>query len=142
LLKRLFQVLAQFAFNRPFGFLKQGSDIDHFISSVSQAQYESSFLGQIPKLERLTRSNPIWGFIPFLPKNKLRLMPETAESALREFQTADSGKSETSVCLLKSLLDTHYKNPEEFGMQDVMAISMGAMYGQTTLSSSILSGGF
>ncbi|KAJ6016814.1 hypothetical protein N7451_000193 [Penicillium sp. IBT 35674x] len=99
---------------RPFGFLKQGTDVDQFISSISQSTYESSFLAQIPTFERLTRSNPIWKFIPFLPKNKLRMMPETAES-------------ESAACLLKSLLDAHVSSPEHFGKEDVMAISMGAI---------------
>ncbi|KAJ5660932.1 uncharacterized protein N7484_000304 [Penicillium longicatenatum] len=122
-----FDVLAQFAFDRPFGFLKQGRDVDQFISSISQSTYESSFLGQIPKLERLTRSNPLWKYVPFLLKNKLRLMLETAESVLNEFQQTDSEKSRTAACLLKSLLDAHVNNPEHFGIDDVMAISMGAI---------------
>ncbi|KAJ5761286.1 hypothetical protein N7520_008442 [Penicillium odoratum] len=120
-------VLAQFAFDKPFGFIKNGRDIDQFLEGVSQAQYESSILGQIPKIERLTRSNPIWNHIPFLPKSKLSLAPETAKSVLKEFQEGDSEKSKTSVCLLKSLLDALSRNPEDFGMQDVMAISMGAI---------------
>ncbi|KAJ6017752.1 hypothetical protein N7451_001131 [Penicillium sp. IBT 35674x] len=123
----VFDALAQFAFDRPFGFLKHGRDVDQFIASISQSTYESSFLAQIPILERLTRSNPIWKYIPFLPKNKLRMMPETAESVLKEFQKTDSEKSKTAVCLLKSLLDAHVNNPEHFGMEDVMAISMGAI---------------
>jgi hypothetical protein len=59
-------------------------------------------------------------------------MPETAESVLNDFQQTDSGKPRTAACLLKSLLDAHVNNPEHFGIDDVMAISMGAMYGQPT----------
>lgn len=121
-------VLGQFAFDRPFDFLKKGSDDDGFLFGVSYAQYESSYLGQIPILDRLTRSNPIRKLLPFLPKDKLRLMPETAEMVLKEFlQQGDSKSSESVECLMKSLLDTHQKNPEEFEMKDVMAISMGAI---------------
>lgn len=57
------------------------------------------------------------------------MMPETAESVLKEFQPTDSEKAKSAVCLLKSLLDAHVSSPEHFGMEDVMAISMGAMYG-------------
>ncbi|KAJ5622904.1 hypothetical protein N7490_011509 [Penicillium lividum] len=122
-----FDVLAQFAFDSPFGFLKQGKDIDDFISSISQSTYESSYLAQVPTLERLTRSNPIWKYVPFLPENKLKMMPETAEIVLKEFLDPENEKSKTAVCLLKSLLDAHFNNPETFGMEDVMAISMGAI---------------
>ncbi|KAJ5901231.1 hypothetical protein N7504_007224 [Penicillium tannophilum] len=110
-----FDALAQF---RPFGFLNQGKDVDQFNSSISQSTYESSFLAQVPAVERLTRSNPIWKYIPFLPKNKLRMMPETAESVLKEFQPTDSEKAKSAVCLLKSLLDAHVSSPEHFGMED------------------------
>lgn len=122
------QVLAQFAFDKPFGCLKNGEDVGGLMSGISQAQYESALLGQIPKLERLTRSNPILNYIPFLPKNKVSLMSEAAGRVLKEFQNGRDEMSAPSVCLLRSLLDAHYKNPEEFQMNDILAISMGAMY--------------
>lgn len=124
------QVLAQFAFDKPFGCLEHGEDIGGLMSGISQAQYESALLGQIPRIERLTRSNPILNYIPFLPKSKLSLMSEAAGKVLREFQNGRDEMSTSSACLLKSLLDAHYKNPEEFQMNDILAISMGAMYVQ------------
>lgn len=106
---------------------KSGADIDEFFYAVGRSQYESAIIAQIPFFEKLTRSNPICKYIPFLPEDKLKVMPDTALAALHRYQDLNKKGEESPNCLLKSLLQIHEKNPDAFEMKDVLAVSMGAM---------------
>lgn len=120
------QVLGQFAFANTFGFLDAGNDMNGAITVISKSTYESGIIGQIPASDRLTRRNPLWKYVPFLPENKAGIFFDTANSMLSEYQKPDSKKKD-SKSLLKSLLESHQLNPDKFSMDDVLAISMGAV---------------
>ena len=94
---------------------------------ISRSTYESGIIGHVPFVEKLTRSNPLWSYIPFLPANKASLLQTTALAVLSKHLDPEN-QEEKQTNLLSSLLETHRKNPDEFTIDDVLAISMGAMY--------------
>jgi len=116
--------LGEFAFAHPFGFVDAGTDMNNTIATISDSTYESGIIAQMPFLERWTRSNPIWNYLPS-GKGKLFLLVNTATEVLQRFQGKETGEREK--CLLGSLLEAHQANPDKFNLHDVLAISMGAM---------------
>jgi hypothetical protein len=81
----------------------------------------------MPFIKKLTRSNPLRKYIPFLPADKVKVMPDTATAVVHKYQDLGKKGEESPSCLLKSLLQVHEKNPDAFEMKDVLAVSMGAM---------------
>lgn len=96
------------------------------INTISRSTYESGIIGQVPILDKFTRSNPLRKYIPFWPENNAAIFFHTANSAMRSFEDPESGKTE-SKSLLKSLLKAHRQYSDRFTLQDVLAISMGAV---------------
>lgn len=118
-------MLGQFAFAQPFGFLDAGSDINNTISNLAQTLYESGMMGQVPFLEKYTRSNPIGRYLP-AGENKFYLVFNMASNVLRKFQEDKKPLAEAK-CLVESLLESTQKAPDNFDLTDVLTISMGAM---------------
>jgi hypothetical protein len=101
--------------------------VDNLIALISRSTYETGIIGHVPFVERLTRSNPLWRYIPFLPANKASLLRTTALEVLNKNLDPES-KEKKQTNLLTSLLEAHKQNPDKFSIEDVLAISMGAMY--------------
>jgi hypothetical protein len=119
------QNLGQFAFAQPFGFLDAGSDINDTIANLCQTLYESGMMGQVPFMEKWTRSNPIWKYLPS-KGGKFYLLFNMATEVLTKFQN-DAESDDHTKCLLQSLLDSVSIHSDKFTIHDVLAISMGAM---------------
>ncbi|KIW95782.1 uncharacterized protein Z519_02846 [Cladophialophora bantiana CBS 173.52] len=123
-----FDVLGQFAFAHPFGFLDAGTDMDGFCKTIRRSGWESGIVGQVPFVEKLTRSNPIWKYVPFLPENAVSLLPRTAELMLKRHLEEDDDAAGTGPkCLLKAHLESHNEYPDKFSIQDVISLSTGAV---------------
>jgi hypothetical protein len=101
--------------------------MDGSIYAISKSTYESGIIGQIPFVDKLTRSNPLWKYVPFLPENKAAVFLRTATNMLSRYNDPNIDEKNTKS-LLKSLLDARNNNRQKFSMDDVLAISMGAVY--------------
>ena len=119
----LLQVLGEFAFAQPFGFLEAGQDIDNMISGIAKTVYEGSMVAKVPLFEDVVRSNPLWKLLPI--QANMDLLVNTAMGTMGKYEAQKS--DDDSVCLLKSLLAAHKASPEKFSTTDVLSISMGAM---------------
>ncbi|KAI1614306.1 cytochrome P450 oxidoreductase [Exophiala viscosa] len=119
-----FDTLGEFAFANHFGFVDAGTDMNNTIATISDSTYESGIIAQMPFVERWTRSIPIWNYLPS-GKNKLFLLFNKSTEVLQRFQGKETGEREK--CLLRSLLEAHQANPDKFNLNDVLAVSMGAI---------------
>lgn len=71
--------------------------------------------------------------MPFLPENKAAVFFHTAMAAMKEYEENKFDNKESKKHLLSSLMDAHYQNSDKFSMEDVLAISMGAVYASPTI---------
>lgn len=83
-------------------------------------------IGQMPVLEQLTRSNPVWKVPGLATPPPLLQLQNMALEVLKEYQDAKS-VDEKRRCLIQALLEAQQADHGNVSMSDVLAISMGAM---------------
>ncbi|KAK3994997.1 putative cytochrome P450 pisatin demethylase-like protein [Cladorrhinum sp. PSN332] len=108
-----FDVMGELTFSKRLGFLDEAKDVDGIMASISNIFQYSSWVGQMPWLDKLWVKNPyIRRFLPESTSPVVAFALERARERANIFDVEKGGNKYNSKDFMSRFLDARANNPE------------------------------
>ncbi|KIW78579.1 hypothetical protein Z517_08417 [Fonsecaea pedrosoi CBS 271.37] len=111
-----FDVIGEITFSKPFGFLEQGSDIEHILDNIHDSMVYNSLVGHIPGLHELLRGNPLLKYI--MPNSKRSdYITDFTLKRISERETANVKRQD----LMGRLFAVQHQDPSKMPLEHILS---------------------